>query len=98
MGGNWGFGNNSRAVYDAGQVTPQWATASLGILMVQELNNDYVVPAGALLPEERLGPRNGDDPKVACTTCHKGYQRPMQGLNVTDDWPELVSSEAPVYE
>ncbi len=93
LGVNCVFCHNSRAFYDAAQVTPQWATASLGILMVQELNNDYIVPAGALLPEERLGPRNGDEPKVACKTCHKGYQQPLQGTNVIGDWPQLQSTE-----
>lgn len=93
LGVNCVFCHNSRAFYDAAQVTPQWATASLGILMVQELNNDYIVPAGALLPEERLGPRNGDEPKVACKTCHKGYQQPLQGTNVAGDWPQLQSTE-----
>ncbi|MDJ0639021.1 MAG: photosynthetic reaction center cytochrome PufC [Paracoccaceae bacterium] len=93
LGVNCVFCHNSRAFYDGGQVTPQWATANLGILMVQELNNDYIVPAGALLPEERLGPRNGDEPKVACKTCHKGYQQPLQGTNVIGDWPVLQSTE-----
>ncbi len=93
LGVNCVFCHNSRAFYDAAQVTPQWATASLGILMVQELNNDYIVPAGALLPEERLGPRNGDVPKVACKTCHKGYQQPLQGTNVIGDWAQLQSTE-----
>ncbi len=93
LGVNCVFCHNSRAFYDAGQVTPQWATASLGILMVQELNNDYIVPAGALLPEERLGPINGDEPKLACKTCHKGYQQPLQGTNVIGDWPQLSSTE-----
>ena len=93
LGVNCVFCHNSRAFYDGVQVTPQWGTASLGILMVQELNNDYIVPVGALLPEERLGPRNGDEPKVACKTCHKGYQQPLQGTNVIGDWPVLQSTE-----
>ncbi len=93
LGVNCVFCHNSRAFYDGVQVTPQWGTASLGILMVQELNNDYIVPAGALLPEERLGPRNGDEPKVACKTCHKGYQQPLQGTNVIGDWPVLQSTD-----
>lgn len=93
LGVNCVFCHNSRAFYDGAQVTPQWGTASLGILMVQELNNDYIIPAGALLPEERLGPRNGDEPKVACRTCHKGYQQPLQGTNVIGDWPQLSSTE-----
>lgn len=93
LGVNCVFCHNSRAFYDGAQVTPQWGTASLGILMVQELNNDYIVPAGALLPEERLGPRNSDVPKLACKTCHKGYQQPLQGTNVIGDWPQLSSTE-----
>ncbi|MCA0928506.1 photosynthetic reaction center cytochrome PufC [Ruegeria profundi] len=90
--------HNSRAFYDAEQVTPQWATASLGIAMVLELNNDYLVPLADVYPEERLGPIHQDAPKAACRTCHKGYQQPLQGLNMIADWPELTTSEAPVYE
>lgn len=93
LGVNCVFCHNTRAFYDGGQVTPQWGTASLGILMVQELNNDYIIPAGGLLPAERLGPRNGDEPKVACRTCHKGYQQPLQGTNVIGDWPQLTSTD-----
>ena len=66
--------------------------------MVQELNNDYLVPLGELYPEERLGPIHQDAPKAACRTCHKGYQQPLQGMNMIADWPELTTSEAPEYE
>ena len=98
LGVNCTFCHNTRAFYDVGQVTPQWATESLGIGMVQELNNDYLIPLGGLLPPERLGPMHQDAPKAACATCHKGYQQPLQGTNVIADWPELATTEAPVYE
>lgn len=99
LGVNCVFCHNSRAFYAAaGEVTPQWSTATLGIQMVQELNNDYLVPLGDMLPADRLGPVYADAPKVACKTCHKGYQRPMQGMNVIADWPELASIEGPEYE
>jgi photosynthetic reaction center cytochrome c subunit len=98
LGVNCVFCHNSRAFYDGGQVTPQWATASLGIAMVLELNTEYLVPLKDTYPPERLGPIYADAPKVACRTCHKGYQRPLQGMNMTADWPELNSSDAPVYE
>ncbi|KHQ50720.1 MULTISPECIES: photosynthetic reaction center cytochrome PufC [Mameliella] len=97
LGVNCTFCHNTRAFYDGGQVTPQWATESLGIQMVLELNNDYLVPLAEVLPEDRLGPVAGDAPKVACRTCHKGYQQPLQGTNVIADWPELATSEAPDY-
>ncbi|MEM9433385.1 MAG: photosynthetic reaction center cytochrome PufC [Pseudomonadota bacterium] len=98
LGVNCNFCHNSRAFYDAEQVTPQWATASLGIAMVLELNNDYIAGVETDLPSERLGPIHQDVPKVACKTCHKGYQQPYQGLNVLADWPELASTGTPVYE
>ena len=98
LGVNCVFCHNSRAFYDASEVTPQWGTEMLGISMVQELNNDYLVPLKDTYPEHRLGPVYADAPKAACKTCHKGYQQPMQGLNVIADWPELATSEPPIYE
>ncbi|MDW4499411.1 photosynthetic reaction center cytochrome PufC [Sulfitobacter sp. D35] len=97
LGVNCVFCHNSRAFYDGSEVTPQWGTEMLGISMVQELNNEYVVPLTELLPEERLGPVHADAPKVACRTCHKGYQQPLQGRNVLDNWPELATSGSPDY-
>ena len=97
LGVNCVFCHNSRAFYDTAEVTPQWATASLGIGMVQEINNDYLIDLAEIYPDERLGAK-GDAPKAACATCHKGYQKPLQGLNVIADWPELATSETPEYE
>ena len=92
------FCHNSRAFYDVGQHTPQWATAQLGIQMVQEMNAAYLVPLQDSYPPERLGPVYADAPKAACATCHKGYQQPMGGLDMISDWPELAGSGPPVYE
>ena len=89
LGVNCVFCHNSRAFYDPGQVTPQWSTAQLGRQMVIETNQEYVLPLGELLPEERLGPIYGDVPKVGCKTCHKGYQKPLQGLAMIENWPQL---------
>ncbi|NCV12830.1 MAG: photosynthetic reaction center cytochrome c subunit, partial [Rhodobacteraceae bacterium] len=62
LGRNCVLCHNTRAFYDAEQVTPQWGTASLGIGMVQEMNNDYLVPLQDVYPETRLGPVHGDAP------------------------------------
>lgn len=97
LGVNCVFCHNSRAFYDGSQVTPQWATETLGISMVLELNNTWLVPLEGLLPENRLGPVHADAPKAACKTCHKGYQQPLQGTNVIADWPELATTGAPDY-
>ncbi|MGC6527952.1 MAG: photosynthetic reaction center cytochrome PufC [Paracoccaceae bacterium] len=98
LGRNCLLCHNSRAFYEGSEVTPQWGTASLGIEMVLELNNDYLVPLGKELPESRLGPMHKDAPKLACKTCHKGYQQPLQGTNVIQYWPELATTGAPVYD
>ncbi|GFE64622.1 photosynthetic reaction center cytochrome PufC [Litoreibacter roseus] len=98
LGVNCLFCHNSRAFYDPEQFTPQWSTASIAIGMVQELNNDYLIPLRDEYPEERLGPIHADAPKAACKTCHQGYQKPYQGLNVIADWPELATTGVPVYE
>ncbi|MFO7759093.1 MAG: photosynthetic reaction center cytochrome PufC [Roseovarius sp.] len=98
LGVNCLFCHNSRAFYSAsGQITPQWATATLGIEMVLELNNTYLAPLDGILPEHRLGPVYADAPKAACATCHNGYQQPLQGTNVIKDWPELASTAEPDY-
>jgi len=98
LGRNCTFCHNTRAFYDGAQVTPQWATASLGIQMVNEMNSEYLAPLRDEYPENRLGPIHGDAPKAACLTCHKGYGKPMGGLDVISDYPELATSEAPTYE
>jgi photosynthetic reaction center cytochrome c subunit len=97
LGVNCVFCHNSRAFYDPGQVTPQWATAMLGIDMVQETNTVYLAPLVDVYPPSRLGPIYADAPKAACKTCHKGYNLPMQGLNMIDDWPELATTGEPDY-
>ena len=98
LGVNCTFCHNTRAFYDPSQVTPQWATASLGILMVQETLEQYILPLETVLPPERLGPVFADVPKLACRTCHQGEQQPLNGLNVIRNWPELaVVDDVPDY-
>lgn len=98
LGVNCVFCHNSRAFYDGAQITPQWGTASLGIAMTQEMLEEYILPLEDVLPDNRLGPVLGDVPKAACMTCHKGYQQPLQGLNVVEDWPQLMTIGALEYE
>jgi photosynthetic reaction center cytochrome c subunit len=98
LGVNCTFCHNTRAFYDPAQVTPQWATAGLGILMVQETLEQYILPLETVLPPERLGPVFADVPKLACRTCHQGEQQPLNGLNVIRNWPELaVVDDVPDY-
>ena len=89
LGANCTLCHNTRAFYDGSQVTPQWSTASLGIALVQELNEEYILPLEGMLPVERLGALHGDVPKVGCKTCHQGQQKPLKGKNVIADYPQL---------
>jgi photosynthetic reaction center cytochrome c subunit len=98
LGVNCTYCHNTRALHDIDQATPQLSQAQLGIGMALELNNDYLLPLGEVLPASRLGALHADAPKVACATCHKGHAKPLEGLNVIADWPELRTSGPPVYE
>lgn len=92
LGVNCVFCHNSRAFYDVGENTPQWAVALQGIDMVREANNDFLLPLKETLPATRLGPVTADAPKAACMTCHKGERLPLGGQNVIGDWPELATT------
>ncbi|MEM7745442.1 MAG: photosynthetic reaction center cytochrome PufC [Pseudomonadota bacterium] len=98
LGRNCVFCHNSRAFYDGAQVTPQWGTAAIGIQMVLEMNEEYLVPLQDTYPENRLGPKHGDAPKAACLTCHKGYNKPMGGMDMISGYPALAGSGPPSYE
>ncbi|KNG93740.1 photosynthetic reaction center cytochrome PufC [Pseudaestuariivita atlantica] len=91
LGVNCVFCHNSRAFYDGGQVTPQWATAQVAREMVQTLNADYLVPLKDTLPDNRLGPIMGDAPKAGCLTCHQGQNRPVNGHLWLEAYPELAT-------
>lgn len=96
LGVNCTYCHNTRAPADPAGHTPQWGVAQLGRAMVQEINNDHILPTAEWLPDHRLGPL-GDVSKTNCTTCHQGAAKPLLGQSMLPDWPELVSGE-PVYD
>jgi photosynthetic reaction center cytochrome c subunit len=98
LGTNCTYCHNTRALHDIDQATPQLAQAQLGIGMALDVNNQYLLPLSEVLPPNRLGALHGDAPKVGCATCHKGQLKPLNGLTVIADWPELGASGPPVYE
>ncbi len=92
LGVNCTYCHNSRAFYDWEQSTPQRQTAWYGIRMVRDLNNDYLEPLGPTYPKERLGPL-GDAPKANCATCHQGVYKPLFGVSMLKDHPELAGAK-----
>jgi len=88
LGVNCTYCHNSRAFADWKQSTPQRVTAWYGIRMVRDLNNDYMKPLTAVFPAHRLGP-TGDVAKAYCSTCHQGIYKPLYGVSMAKDYPEL---------
>ena len=86
LGQNCTFCHNTRAFTDWEQSPPQRMTAWHGLQMVPALNNAYLEPLGPLYPMSRMGPE-GDAPKVSCTTCHQGVNKPFYGVSMLDDYP-----------
>jgi len=80
--------HNSRSWTDWSQSTPARVTAWYGIRMVRDVNNNYLDPLHTVFPEVRLGPE-GDSPKVNCATCHNGVYKPLFGVSMVTDFPEL---------
>ncbi|MBK5933456.1 photosynthetic reaction center cytochrome c subunit [Rhodovulum imhoffii] len=83
--------HNTRAFYDATQVTPAWSTTTLAQQMLIDINQNFFEPRAELLPAGRLG-EMGDAAKVNCATCHKGYIFPLNRTDMVSDWPELAAS------
>lgn len=90
LGVNCTFCHNSRAFAQWDQSTPQRVTSWYGIRMVAALNQDYLNPLKPVYPANRLGP-TGDAPKTNCATCHRGVNKPLNGVSMLADYPNLAS-------
>ena len=89
LGVNCTYCHSTRAMGRWEQSSPQRATAWYGIRLARSLNNDYLVPLKPLFPAHRLS-AEGDGPKVGCETCHKGAFKPLFGVSMLGDYPELA--------
>jgi photosynthetic reaction center cytochrome c subunit len=67
---------------------PQRVTAWHGIRMVRDINNDYMVPLTQTFPPNRRGDLD-DVAKANCGTCHQGAYKPLNGVSMAKDHPEL---------
>jgi len=88
LGVNCTYCHNSRAFSDWSQSSPAKVVAWHGIRMTRDLNNDYLKSLTNAWPANRLGP-TGDSPKLACATCHQGVYKPLYGVSMLKDFPEL---------
>ena len=88
LGVNCTYCHNSRAFGDWSQSTPQRVTAWHGIRMVRDVNNTYMASLQGVFPPVRLG-ADGLVAKVGCATCHQGVYKPLFGVSMVKDFPEL---------
>jgi photosynthetic reaction center cytochrome c subunit len=88
LGVNCTYCHNTRSFGDWSQSPPQRVTAWYGIRMVREMNVGYLDGLASVFPDYRKGPL-GDVQKVNCVTCHQGVYKPLYGVSMAKDFPEL---------
>lgn len=89
LGVNCTHCHNSRSFLDWSDSNPQRVVAWYAIQMARGLNQTYMVPLTDVFPASRLGP-TGDVAKVNCTTCHQGQPKPLNGVSMLPNHPELA--------
>jgi photosynthetic reaction center cytochrome c subunit len=97
LGVNCTYCHNSRSFVSWDASTPQRATAWYGIRMVRDINVHYLETLTPIFPADRKGPL-GDVAKVNCETCHQGVYKPLFGVSMLKDYPELAGSMHPVVD
>jgi len=88
LGVNCDYCHNTQSMGSWELSSPPRATAWYGIRMVRALNNNFEASVDPVLPAERHGPM-GDGPKLYCATCHNGAFKPLYGISMLKDFPEL---------
>lgn len=88
LGVNCSYCHNSRAWSDWSQSYPARTTAWYGIRMTRDINVNYIQNLGWAMPVNRKGPL-GDPYKTNCTTCHQGVAKPLYGVSMLPDHPQL---------
>jgi len=92
LGVNCTHCHNSRAFGSWDESAPPRFNAWYAIEMVRYINQDYMEPLADVFPANRKGPM-GDVLKVNCATCHRAQPKPLNGVSMLADYPEL---EGPV--
>ena len=93
LGVNCSYCHNTRAFADWSQSTPQRVTAWYGIRMARDINNEYLKSLDKVFPAYRHGDM-GDVAKVNCATCHQGVFKPLYGVSMAKNYPELLTTDS----
>jgi photosynthetic reaction center cytochrome c subunit len=86
LGVNCTYCHNSRLFSSWEEAPPQRVTAYHGIMMLRDVNTNFLAPLQPVYPSVRLGPM-GDAPKAQCLTCHNGAYKPLYGAQMAKDYP-----------
>lgn len=86
LGVNCTYCHNSRAFSSWEEAPPQRVTAYHGIMMIRDVNTNFLAPLEPVYPAVRLGAM-GDAPKAQCLTCHNGAYKPLYGAQMVKDYP-----------
>lgn len=86
LGVNCTYCHNTRLFSSWEEAPPQRVTAYHGILMLRDVNTNFLAPLQPVYPAVRLGAM-GDAPKAQCLTCHNGAYKPLYGAQMTKDYP-----------
>jgi photosynthetic reaction center cytochrome c subunit len=86
LGVNCTYCHNTRQFSSWTMAPPARVTAYHGILMLRDVNSNYLAPLQSVFPAVRLGSM-GDAPKAQCITCHNGRYKPLYGAQMAKDYP-----------
>ncbi|WP_448586867.1 photosynthetic reaction center cytochrome PufC [Thermaurantiacus sp.] len=95
LGVNCTFCHNTHSFSDWSGSTAQRAISWHGIRMVRDANENYISTLKPVFPANRLGPA-GDPFKINCATCHQGKAKPLGGMSMIGEFPELA--RLPTYD
>lgn len=90
LGQNCTFCHNTQNFNKWEGTPPQRVTAWHGIQMTRDLNLAYMEPLATVFPANRKG-ELGDVAKANCATCHQGVNKPLAGVPMLKDHPELAA-------
>ncbi len=88
LGVNCTYCHNTRQFASWTQAPPARVTAMAGIMMLRDINSNYLSPLQSVFPAVRRGAM-GDAPKAQCLTCHNGNYKPLFGAKMARDYPAL---------
>jgi photosynthetic reaction center cytochrome c subunit len=88
LGVNCTYCHNTRQFSSWTMAPPARVTAYQGILMLRDVNSNYLAPLQSVFPAVRLGSM-GDAPKAQCLTCHNGVYKPLYAAQMAKEYPAL---------